>query len=89
MPRKTLWWSVTRSLVSLSLLPISMVLSWLLNELYPTVTRSEALVMSRAPSWTWYSRPKRTGLAESGCGASEKLLWSTQTWVAPRRLTAS
>ena len=81
----------TRSLpvLSVSLLPISIVLSWLVNRLRSTVTRSEPLVMSSAPSWIWYSRPKYVGSALSRCGASVKVLWSAQTWVAPRSVTAS
>ncbi|CAM5548599.1 hypothetical protein SALBM311S_08275 [Streptomyces alboniger] len=54
MPFDTLWWMETRSLptLSVSLLPISIVLSWLVNWLRETVTRSEPLVMS-SPSWIW------------------------------------
>lgn len=78
-----MWWIVTRSLPveSVSLLPISIVLSWLRNWLRSTVTRSEPLVMSNAPSWTWYLRPKCVASVLSKVGASVNVLWSAQTLV--------
>lgn len=91
IPFHTLWWMVTRSLpvLSVSLLPISIVLSWLLKTLRSTVTRSEPPVMSRAPSWIWYLRPKYVFSDLSKTGASVNVLWSAQTFVAPRRVTES
>ena len=48
-----------------------------------------ARVMSIAPSWHCFVLPFSTGSWSSVTGASVIVLWSIQTWSAPRMVIAS
>jgi hypothetical protein len=65
--------------VARSLAPTSVFFSCSAKWLYDTVTKSDAAVISSAPSWHCFSMPFSFGDRPSVRGASVKLLWSIQT----------